>query len=69
MDVFFPIFSCILVSSVVACYCVKHHRRQRQRQRQRQQFDETAYVVIPTQQPKPSAPPITYDSQDGDPIV
>lgn len=67
MDVFFPIFSCILVSSVVACYCVKHHRRQRQRQLQ--PFDETMYVVIPRQQPKPSAPPITYDSQDGDPIV
>jgi hypothetical protein len=62
MEVFFPVFSCILVGSVLICCYVRHHRRRR---RELQRLD-SLYVVIPSappavvsyQAPQPSAPPM-----------
>lgn len=69
MEIVFPIFSSMLVCSVLLCFCIRY-----QRQRRRiinQQTLESVYVVIPyqqqqqQQQPIPSAPP-AYD-KDEDP--
>lgn len=55
MDIFFPIFSCILVGSVLVCCCVRRRRLRR---------DDSVYIVVPSDaptmyiQPQPSAPPM-----------
>jgi hypothetical protein len=74
MQDYFPIFSCILVGSVVVCCCVRHYRRrqrQQQQQQQQQQDQETLYSAIPIDQPKASAPPMqaVYEYEEGDPVV
>ena len=76
MQDYFPIFSCILVGSVVVCCCVRHYKRRQQQQQQHQQHQqhqdqETVYSAIPIEQPKASAPPMqrVYEYEEGDPVV
>jgi len=70
MQDYFPIFSCILVGSVLVCCCVRHYRR-RQRQQEQPQHQDTVYSAIPIEQPKASAPPMqtVYEYEEGDPVV
>ncbi len=72
MDVFYPVFTCMLVTSVLICCCVRHRRRRLMRPR------EPVYVVLPSapvQQPyqysvQPSAPPMPIVKEEtADPIV
>jgi flagellin-specific chaperone FliS len=74
MDDYFPIISCILISSVVACYCIRNRRQQRIQEaiiRRQQRLQEPVYVVLNAEQSKASAPPMqtVYDYEEGDPVV
>lgn len=71
MDVFYPVFTCALVTSVLVCCCVRHHHLRRRRRR------EPVYVVLPSApvqphyqyQVQPSAPPMTTIQEEENPIV